>query len=120
MMSSSRFFASPLASHKLNPASHILENRAYDIVQRLTVYRNTQPEEIALEIVLAGASSLTNAAREADILGIINSGFFNTLLGHIGDSLHFEVITYIGKIFEHFWSVSTLPQWHTYCHSILT
>ena len=107
-MSSSRFFASPWAPHKFNSASQILENRAYDIVQRLTVYRNAQPEEIALEVVLAGASSLTNAARQADILGIINSGFFKTILGDIGDSVHFEVIAYIGKIFEHFWSVSTL------------
>ena len=106
IMSSSRFFASPLVSHKSNSASQVLENRAYDIVQQLTVYRNTQPEEIALEVVLAGASSLAGAANSAGVLGIINSGFFKTVLGHIGDSVHFEVIAYVGKIFEHFWRVS--------------
>jgi hypothetical protein len=106
VMSSSRFFSSPLASRKFDSASQVLENRAYDIVQRLTVYRTAQPEEIALEVVLSGASSLMNASIEADVLGIINFGFFKTVLGHIGDSVRFEVITYIGKIFEHFWSVS--------------
>lgn len=107
-MSSSRFFASPLASPKFNSVSYLLESRAHDIVQRLTMCRSTQPEELALEVVLAGASSITNATRQADILGIVNSGFFKIVLGDIGDSFRSEVILYIGKIFEHFWAVSIL------------
>ena len=107
-MSSSRFFASPLAAPKLNSVSYSLESRAHDIVQRLKTRRIAQPEEIALEAVLAGASSITNATRQANILGIVNSGFFRTVLGDIGHSFRSEVILYIGKIFEHFWSVSIL------------
>ena len=100
-MSSSRFFASP----KVNSVSYSLESRAHDVVQRLTC-RIAQPEEIALEAVLSGASSFTNATRQADILGIVNSGFFMIVLGDIGHSFRSEVILYISKIFEHFWSVS--------------
>ena len=107
-MPSSRFFASPLESPKFNSVSYLLESRAHDIVQRLTTGRSAQPEEIALEVVLAGASSITNATRQADILGIVNSGFFKTVLGDIGDSFRSEVILYIGKIFEYFWTVSIL------------
>jgi hypothetical protein len=105
---SSRFFVSPLASPKFNTVSYLLESRAHDIVQKLTMYRSAQPEEIALEAVLAGVSSITSATRQADILGIVNSGFFKIVLGDIGDSFRSEVILYIGKIFEHFWTVSIL------------
>jgi hypothetical protein len=105
-MSSSRFFASPLASPKFNSVSYLLESRAHEIVQQLTMCRIAQPEEIALEVVLVGASSITNATRQANILGIVNSGFFKTVLGDIGNSFRSEVILYIGKIFEHFWTVS--------------
>ncbi|KIM36561.1 hypothetical protein M413DRAFT_13900 [Hebeloma cylindrosporum] len=104
-MSSSRFFGSPLASPRFNSVPYLLESRAHDIVQQLTTTsRSAQPEEIALESVLAGASSMINATREADILGIVNSGFFKTVLGDIGDSFRSEVILYTGKIFEHFWT----------------
>jgi len=110
----SRFFASPLASPKFNSVSYSLESRARDIVQRLTTCRIAQPEEIALEAVLAGASSITNATRQANILGIVNSGFFKIVLGDVGHSFRSEVILYISKIFEHFWSVSILYfPWHT-------
>lgn len=105
IMPSSRLFASPLASPKFSSVSYLLESRAQDIVQRLTC-RRAQPEEIALEVVLAGASSITNATRHADILGIVNSGFFKTVLGDIGDTFRSEVMLYIGKIFEYFWTVS--------------
>jgi len=102
----SRFFTSPLASPEFNSVSYSLESKAHDIVQRLTTCRIAQPEEIALETVLAGASSITSATRQADILGIVNSGFFRIVLGDIGHSFRSEVILYISKIFEHFWSVS--------------
>jgi len=56
------------------------------------------------QVVLSGVSSITNAIRQADILGIVNSGFFEIVLGDIRDSFRSEVILYIDKIFEHFWT----------------
>jgi len=66
--------------------------------------RSTQPE-LASHVVLSGASSITNATRQSDILGIVNSGFFEIVLGDIGDSFCSEVV---GKTFEHFWIVNIL------------
>ena len=46
------------------------------------------------QVVLSGASSITNAIKQADILGIANSGFFKIVLGGIGDFFRSEVILY--------------------------